>query len=103
MGHGETHVSVVSILEPEHLGADGLPAAAVAPDLGGVEDGHGHILPADGVDVLPGGPVGAEQPALLTRMSRWRPALTTSPRRYLTKPSTSAFVGQSSPLVHTNT
>src|SRR5438093_4690377 len=44
-----------------------------------------------------------KQPALLIRTSPWRPALTTSPRRYFTKSSTLAFVGQSSPLVHTNT
>src|SRR6266404_1165194 len=67
MGHGETHVPVVSILEPEHLGADGVPAAAVAPDLGGVQDGHGHLLPADGVHLLADDPVHAVEHALAER------------------------------------
>src|SRR2546427_8248726 len=48
----QAHVPVVAVLEPEHLGADGVPAAGVAPDLRGMQDGHGHLLPADRVHLL---------------------------------------------------
>src|SRR5438034_11802113 len=44
-----------------------------------------------------------KQPALLIRTSSLRPAFAASPRRYFTNPSTSPWVGQVSPPVHTKT
>src|SRR5437868_6303220 len=35
--HAQAHVAVIAVLQAEHLGADGVPPAAVAPDLGGVQ------------------------------------------------------------------
>src|SRR5262245_28353401 len=44
-----------------------------------------------------------KQPALLMRTSTWRPAASTPARSVLTNFSTSPWVGQVSPPVHTNT
>src|SRR5256885_8543706 len=48
----------------EHLGPDRVPAAAVAPDLGGMQNGHGDLLPADGVHLLADDGVDAVEHAL---------------------------------------
>src|SRR3989304_1458596 len=50
--HAEAHVAPVAVLEPEHLAADRVPAARLAPDLGGVDHGHRDLLPADRVHLL---------------------------------------------------
>ena len=50
--HGKAHVPLAAVLQPEHLVADGVPAAGLLPDLGRVQHRHGHFLAADGVHLL---------------------------------------------------
>ena len=52
VGHGERHVGVLAVLEAEHLAADGVPAAALLPDLRRLQHRHEHLLAADGVHLL---------------------------------------------------
>ena len=53
VGHPQAHVPRVAVLEPEHLGADNLPAARLLPDLRRMEDRQRDFLPADPVHLLP--------------------------------------------------
>ena len=50
--HGQRHVGALAVLEAEHLAADGVPAAALLPDLRRLHDRHEHLLAADGVHLL---------------------------------------------------
>ena len=52
VGHREDHVALAAVLEPDELRPDLLVPAALLPDLGRVDDGHLHLLPADRVDLL---------------------------------------------------
>ena len=51
--HGEHHVVVGLVLEPPHLRADLVPSARRLPEIGRMDDRHRHLLPADGVHLLP--------------------------------------------------
>src|SRR5262249_58104785 len=53
VGHAQAHVAAVAVLQAEHLVLDVVPASGLLPQLGRVEDGHGHLLPADPVHLLP--------------------------------------------------
>lgn len=50
--HGQHHVALATVMEAGHLRANLVEAARFLPDIGGVHDGHQHLLPADGVDLL---------------------------------------------------
>ena len=50
--HGERHVGALAVLEAEHLVADGVPAAALLPELRRLQHRHEHLLAADGVHLL---------------------------------------------------
>ena len=50
--HGQGHVRALAVLEAEHLLADGVPAAALLPDLRRLQHRHEHLLAADGVHLL---------------------------------------------------
>jgi len=52
VGHRQGHVAALAVLEAEHLAADGVPAAALLPDLRRLHDRHEHLLAADGVHLL---------------------------------------------------
>ena len=52
VGHREDHVPLAAVLEPDQLRPDLRVPAALLPDLGGMDDGHLHLLPADRVDLL---------------------------------------------------
>jgi hypothetical protein len=52
VGHGEDQVTTGAVLEAGHLGADQVVTAGLAPDVGGVDDRHQHLLPPDGVHLL---------------------------------------------------
>ena len=52
VGHREDHVPTIPILEPGQLRADGVVAAAGAPDIGRVDDRHLHLLRPDPVLLL---------------------------------------------------
>ena len=54
VGHGQDHVAAVAVLEPRHLGADRVVAAARSPDVGRVDDRHLHLLAADTRPAPPG-------------------------------------------------
>ena len=48
-----SHIAVATVLEAGHLRADRIVPARFLPDICGVHDGHQHLLPADGIDLLP--------------------------------------------------
>ena len=52
VGHRQDHVALAAILEPDQLRPDLCVAPTFLPDLGRVDDGHLHLLPADGIDLL---------------------------------------------------
>ena len=52
VGHGQRHVGALAVLEAEHLAADGVPAAALLPDLRRLQHRHEHLLAADAVHLL---------------------------------------------------
>ena len=52
VGHRQRHVGALAVLEAEHLAADGVPAAALLPDLRRLQHRHEHLLAADGVHLL---------------------------------------------------
>ena len=66
VGHPETHVAVVAVLQLEHLG-DAVPAARLLPDLGGMEHRHRDLLSADSVHLLADDRVDLVQHALAHR------------------------------------
>jgi hypothetical protein len=47
VGHGEDHVALGAVLEPDELGPDCVVPPALAPDLRRVDDRHLHLLRAD--------------------------------------------------------
>jgi hypothetical protein len=53
VGHPQNHVPLVPVFEAEHLLPDVIPPSGLLPDFGGVENGHGDLLPADGVHFFP--------------------------------------------------
>ena len=50
--HGQHHLGPAAVLQAEELGPDRVVAPAAPPQLGRVQDGHQHLLPADRVDLL---------------------------------------------------
>ena len=52
VGHRQDHVAVATVLEAGHLRADRVVAARFSPDVGGMDDRHQQLLPADGVHLL---------------------------------------------------
>ena len=50
--HAERELGALAVLEPEHLVAHDLPAAAALPELGRVHDRHQDLLGADPVHLL---------------------------------------------------
>ena len=52
VGHRQHHVAAVAVLEPGQLRSDRVVAAARAPDVGGMDDRHLHLLATDRVLLL---------------------------------------------------
>ena len=52
MGHGEDHVASDPVLEAAHLLVDGVVAAGLLPDVGGVDDGHQDLLSSNPLHLL---------------------------------------------------
>ncbi len=52
VGHRQRHVGALAVLETEHLAADGVPAAALLPELRRLQHRHEHLLAADRVHLL---------------------------------------------------
>ena len=50
--HAEAEVAAEAVLQPEHVVAHHVPAAGFLPDLGRIQRGQVHLLPADGVHLL---------------------------------------------------
>ena len=73
MGHREDHVALAAVLAPTQLRPDLLVAAALLPDLGRMDDGHLHLLPADRVDFLPDDLLHAVADPLAKRQQRVDP------------------------------
>ena len=64
VGHGEAEVASEAILEAEKVVAHDVPAAGFLPDLGRIERGQVHLLPADRVHLLAYNLLDLEQRAL---------------------------------------
>ena len=52
VGRPEQHLAIVAVLEAQHLGAVGVVAAALAPQIGRLDGRHQHFLRARGVLLL---------------------------------------------------
>jgi hypothetical protein len=52
VGHAETELAIVAVLEAEHVVAHDVPASGLLPEFGRVEGGQEHFLGADGVHFL---------------------------------------------------
>ncbi len=53
MGHRQHHIVIVLVLETPHLGADLVPAPGLLPQVGGMDNRHADLLPADLVHLIP--------------------------------------------------
>ena len=52
MRGAQAELVAVAVLNAHHLGAVGIPAAGLVPQLAGLQHGHQHLLGAGGVHLL---------------------------------------------------
>ena len=64
VGHGQAQVAAEAVLQAEQVVAHDVPAAGFLPDLGRIQRGQIHLLPADGVHLLAHNLLDLEQRAL---------------------------------------